>query len=109
MSSQFIPIVDLSAQISSLKNELDNAIERVLLSGEFILSSEVKAFENEVAHYLGVKYAVAVCSCNVYIQIVLYCLHVFSCVYVLCFEKRQLESEVPIADLDVKCWVKEMC
>ncbi len=62
VANQFIPISDLSAQISNLKNELTTALERVLLSGEFVMGSEVEAFEKEVANYLGVKYAVGVNS-----------------------------------------------
>jgi len=57
-----VPLVDLKAQYNSIKEEVDEAISRVIHSGQFILGSEVKAFEEEVAAYLGVKYAVGVAS-----------------------------------------------
>jgi len=57
-----IPLVDLKAQYDSIKEEVDEAISRVIQSGQFILGSEVKAFEEEIASYLGVKFAVGVAS-----------------------------------------------
>ena len=57
-----IPLVDLKAQYDSIKDELDDAIHRVVQSGQFILGSEVKAFEDEMAAYCGTKYAVGVAS-----------------------------------------------
>ncbi len=56
------PLVDLKAQYDSIKEEVNEAIQRVLDSGQFILGSEVRAFEEEMAAYLGVKYAVGVAS-----------------------------------------------
>jgi len=57
-----IPLVDLVAQYHTLKPEIDQAIQRVLESGQFILGSEVSLLEEEVANYLGAKYAVGVAS-----------------------------------------------
>lgn len=57
-----IPLVDLSAQYQTIKPEIDEAIQNVLTSGQFILGREVATFEAEVAHYLGVKYAIGVAS-----------------------------------------------
>jgi dTDP-4-amino-4,6-dideoxygalactose transaminase len=57
-----IPLVDLQAQYSSIKEEIDAAIHRVVQSGQFILGPEVKAFEDEIAAYCGTKYAVGVAS-----------------------------------------------
>lgn len=57
-----IPLVDLKAQYSSIKEEIDAAIHRVLKQGQFILGPEVEAFENEMASYIGVKHAVGVAS-----------------------------------------------
>jgi len=48
-----IPIIDLHAQYSALKPELDAAVARVLASGWYILGKEVAAFEAEFAHYLA--------------------------------------------------------
>ena len=57
-----IPLVDLKAKYNSIKDEIDAAIQRVLQNGQFILGSEVKAFEDEMASYCGTKYAVGVAS-----------------------------------------------
>jgi len=55
-------LVDLKAQYSSLKWEIDEAIQKVIAGGQFILGPEVKAFEEEMASYLGARYAVGVAS-----------------------------------------------
>lgn len=60
--NQKIPLLDLVAQYESIKPEIDEAIQRVLDSGWFILGEEVKAFEEEVARYLDVRHAVGVAS-----------------------------------------------
>lgn len=57
-----IPMLDLSPQIEMLWNELNEAIQRVLRSGQFIMGPEVAAFEEEAAAYLGVKHAIGVNS-----------------------------------------------
>lgn len=57
-----IPLVDLKAQYDSIKGEIDSAIRGVVESGQFILGPETKALEEEIASYLGVKYAVGVAS-----------------------------------------------
>ncbi|GIV96205.1 MAG: aminotransferase [Herpetosiphonaceae bacterium] len=62
MSQLKIPVLDLSPEIESLWDELNSAIQQVLRSGQFIMGSAVKAFETEVAAYLGVKHAIGVNS-----------------------------------------------
>lgn len=57
-----IPLLDLAAQYDSIKDEIDSAISEVLNSGKFILGPNTKAFEKEVAEYLGAKFAVGVAS-----------------------------------------------
>ena len=57
-----IPLLDLEPEIEGLWDELNAAIQRVLRSGQFILGPEVRAFEEEVAGYLGVRHAVGVNS-----------------------------------------------
>jgi dTDP-4-amino-4,6-dideoxygalactose transaminase len=57
-----IPLIDLVAQYQSIRDEIDQAIRGVLESGVFILGPNVAAFEEEVAAYLGVRYAVGVAS-----------------------------------------------
>ncbi len=57
-----IPLLDLQAQYQTVKQEIDEAIARVVSSQRFILSEEVAALEQEVASYTGVPYAVGVAS-----------------------------------------------
>ncbi len=57
-----IPLLDLAAQYDQIKIEIDAAIQRVLVSGHFILGREVAALEEEVAAYLGVGHGIGVAS-----------------------------------------------
>lgn len=57
-----IPILDLTVQYNSIKEEIDTAIARVVDNQHFILGQEVENFEKEVAAYCGTKYAVGVAS-----------------------------------------------
>ena len=59
---QSIPLVDLKKQYHSIKTEIDEAIQRVLDSQQFILGSEVSEFEKEISTYCNVKYAIGVSS-----------------------------------------------
>jgi dTDP-3-amino-3,4,6-trideoxy-alpha-D-glucose transaminase len=61
MTSEIFPI-DLKAQYLSIQPELDAAIARVLASGNFILGTEVEAFEREFAEYCEVAHAIGVDS-----------------------------------------------
>jgi len=54
--------VDLKKQYLSIKEEIDQAIQRVLNSGKFILDKEVEQLEKEVAKYCRARYAVGVNS-----------------------------------------------
>ena len=62
MNEQEIPILDLKPQYQTLKAEIHQAIERVLTTTSFIMGPDVKAFEEEIARYLGVKHAIGVNS-----------------------------------------------
>lgn len=53
--------IDLKAQYSSLKEEIDHNIQEVINGSEFILGDHVRKFEQELAEYIGVKHAVT-CS-----------------------------------------------
>src|SRR5580704_9383271 len=57
-----IPFLDLKAQYSSIKSEVDVAIQGVLNTCQFILGSEVAAFEQEFASYCGSEHGVGVNS-----------------------------------------------
>ena len=51
---------DLVPQYELLKDQILDAIQRVLLSGRYTLSKEVKSFEEEFASFIGTKYAIGV-------------------------------------------------
>jgi dTDP-4-amino-4,6-dideoxygalactose transaminase len=57
-----IPILNLQPEVDALWEELNQAIHRVLRSTRFIMGPNVRAFEEEAALYLGVKYAITVNS-----------------------------------------------
>lgn len=62
MNPNSIPIKNLNPENIEILDKALEQIREVILSGQFILGSEVESFENEVANYLGVKYAVGVNS-----------------------------------------------
>ena len=62
MVTDKIPLLDLQPEILAFWPEMMESIERVIRSGQFIMGPDVKAFEEEVAKYLGVKHAVGVNS-----------------------------------------------
>ena len=57
-----IPFCDLRRQYLAIKEEIDQAVTRVLNRGWFILGEEVLAFEEEFAAYCGAAYGVGVGS-----------------------------------------------
>jgi dTDP-4-amino-4,6-dideoxygalactose transaminase len=57
-----IPMTDLTDQYTTMKEEINSAVQRVMESGRFILGPEVEAFEKEIAAYCGTKFAVGVAS-----------------------------------------------
>ena len=57
-----MPFTDLKEQYLSLKTEIDQAMQKVIDAGSFILGPEVKQLEQEIAAYQKVKYGVGVAS-----------------------------------------------
>jgi dTDP-4-amino-4,6-dideoxygalactose transaminase len=57
-----IPLVDLKAQYHTIKTEIREAIDRVLETSQFVLGSEVAAFEGEFADFSGARHGIAVNS-----------------------------------------------
>jgi dTDP-4-amino-4,6-dideoxygalactose transaminase len=55
-----VPFLDLNAPYRELKKELDDAYQRVMSSGWYVLGAEVEAFETEFAAYCKSKYCVGV-------------------------------------------------
>ncbi len=57
-----VPFLDLKASYLELKEELDEAAQRVMESGWYILGDEVEAFENEFATYCQTKHCIGVAN-----------------------------------------------
>ena len=55
-----IPLIDLRAQYSSLKDKLDKATLEVLSSANYIMGKNVLDFEKQFAEYIGTKHAISV-------------------------------------------------
>jgi len=53
---------DLVPQYETYKEEIDQAINRVLSSGQYVLGKEVSSFEKEFAEYIGSEFAVGVAN-----------------------------------------------
>ncbi len=51
-------MVDLKGQYQKIKSEVDAAIQEVIDNTAFIKGQPVKLFEDELAHYLGVKHVI---------------------------------------------------
>ncbi|MBO7143974.1 MAG: DegT/DnrJ/EryC1/StrS family aminotransferase [Salinivirgaceae bacterium] len=54
-----LQMVDLKSQYQRIKPQIDNAIQGVIDSCQFVKGAEVKTFEQELAQYLGVQHAIA--------------------------------------------------
>lgn len=52
-------MVDLHGQYLKIKEEIDSAIQGVIDSTAFIRGEDVRAFQDELSHYLDVKYTIA--------------------------------------------------
>ncbi|MDH7571706.1 MAG: DegT/DnrJ/EryC1/StrS family aminotransferase, partial [Armatimonadota bacterium] len=57
-----VPIADLRAQYRALKERIDQAVQEVLESAQFILGERVSRFEQRIAAHCGVAEAVGVAS-----------------------------------------------
>ena len=57
-----IPLVDLKTQYSSIKNEVKEAIDKILEDMNLFLGENVQRLEDEFAAYSGVKYGIGVGS-----------------------------------------------
>lgn len=62
MTTMNIQMVDLVSQYKKIKQEVDEAVHRVLDSGHFILGKEVGEFESACARYLETTHAIGCAS-----------------------------------------------
>src|SRR6476659_9592404 len=53
-----VPLLDLQAQYVSLRDDLRQAVERVMSSQRFVLGDEVRELENTIAAYCETKHAI---------------------------------------------------
>lgn len=57
-----VPLLDLKAQYADIKNDVDQAVHRVLDSARFIGGPEVSGLEDEIARYCATPHAIACAS-----------------------------------------------
>jgi len=57
-----IPFVDLKAQYAEIRGEIQKAVDAVFESQQFILGSNVRRLEEQIAAYSNVKYGIGVSS-----------------------------------------------
>lgn len=57
-----VPFFDYRRQLKKINHEIDQAIKRVLNSGQLILDGQVAEFEKNFANYIGPKYGIGVNS-----------------------------------------------
>jgi len=71
-----IPLVDLKLQYSSIRNEINQAIQRVIDHTEFIQGQEVEKFEGAFSAISGGRYGVATSSGTTALHLALTALHI---------------------------------
>lgn len=57
-----IPLLDLKAQYATIREEMRQAVDKVLEGGAYIMGPEVKKLEQEIAEFCGVKHAIGVAN-----------------------------------------------
>ena len=57
-----VPLLDLKAQYAAIRQEVEDALKKVIENQDFILGSEVFDLEKEVAAYCGARYGAGVAS-----------------------------------------------
>lgn len=57
-----IPVINISCEKSIDQEQFEKAIRKVINQKDFILGKEVSQFENNIANYLNVKYAIGVAN-----------------------------------------------
>lgn len=57
-----VPFGDMKVHYQQFKSDIDNAVNRVLASGHYILGPELEKFEADFAGFVGAKYSVGCAS-----------------------------------------------
>ncbi len=60
--SRGVPLLDLARQYAAIQGELEEAVLRVLRSGQYVLGPDCRALEEELAAYTRCRHAVACAS-----------------------------------------------
>jgi dTDP-4-amino-4,6-dideoxygalactose transaminase len=71
-----VPFVDLKAQFASIRDEVVETVDRVLISGLFVGGKWVEQFEDDFARSVGARYAVGVGSGTAALELALKTAHV---------------------------------
>jgi len=69
-----IPLNDITAENNSIKNEIDEAMQRVISKSHFIGGDEIKEFEKNFASYCEKKFCIGTSSGSSSLFVVLKCL-----------------------------------
>ena len=59
-----IPLCDIRASDAHYRDEIDEAVKRIIDDSSFILGKPVEEFEKNFAKYIGTKHAIGVSSCT---------------------------------------------
>jgi dTDP-4-amino-4,6-dideoxygalactose transaminase len=57
-----VPLLDLKAQYATIRDEIREAVDRVLEGQQFIMGPEVSALEKAVAEYVGARHGIGMSS-----------------------------------------------
>lgn len=57
-----VPLLDLQAQYASIREDVQQAVERVFASQRFVLGDEVRLLESSIAEYCHTRYAIGCAS-----------------------------------------------
>jgi dTDP-4-amino-4,6-dideoxygalactose transaminase len=57
-----VPLLDLKAQYATIRDEMREAVDRVLEAQQFIMGPEVSALEKAVADYVGARHGIGMSS-----------------------------------------------
>jgi len=61
-NSMNVPLLDLKAQYATIRDEMREAVDRVLEAQQFIMGPEVAALEKAVADYVGARHGIGMSS-----------------------------------------------
>ena len=57
-----VKLIDFTEQYAEIQKEVEERVLNVMRSTNYIMGQEVHSFEENIAKYLGVKYAISVAN-----------------------------------------------